>query len=333
MDRDLGLSLLVTTPRVPAGLLSRQAWLALDEAQQVWCRSLQDPLPIALEQSGIAVAEHPEQLPAALASDLVGRAQQSAVLWVGSPDADPGLTDALSRELSESASPPELEIVVGSWDTAGARLLDAVAVMDRLRSPGGCPWDAEQTHDSLTPYLVEEAYECVEALEDGTVDDRVEELGDVLLQVLFHARVAEEGDEPFDIDDVAAGLVGKLIRRHPHVFAEGSAASAADVEDSWAQIKAEEKPGRAHPLDGIPAGMPDLARASKVISRLSRASALPWLTDQLQRTAQADSGGAEGVHAAALLGQVIAAHRDGVEAGSALRALLREIEAASRDET
>ena len=111
--------------------------------------------------------------------------------------------------------------MVGSIDPPGARLLDAVDVMDRLRSPGGCPWDAEQTTDSLKRYLLEEAYEAYETIEEGDLDALRDELGDVLLQVLFHARIASEGAEgpAWDIDDVAANLVAKLVRRHPHVFA------------------------------------------------------------------------------------------------------------------
>ena len=108
--------------------------------------------------------------------------------------------------------------------TCRAHLLDLVAVMDRLRSPGGCPWDAEQTHDSLVEYLVEEAYETVEAIETGDDAALREELGDLLLQVVFHARIAEEHDEPWSIDDVADGIVDKLVARHPHVFADGDAA-------------------------------------------------------------------------------------------------------------
>jgi NTP pyrophosphatase (non-canonical NTP hydrolase) len=106
-------------------------------------------------------------------------------------------------------------------EPTGAALLELVAVMDRLRSPGGCPWDAEQTHQSLVPYLIEETYEAVEAIESGDRAHMAEELGDVLLQVVFHARVAQEHPEaPFDIDDIAAGIAAKLRRRHPHVFGD-----------------------------------------------------------------------------------------------------------------
>jgi XTP/dITP diphosphohydrolase len=160
-------------------------------------------------------------------------------------------------------------MLVGSYDVPGSRLLDLVAVMDRLRSPGGCPWDAQQTHESLVPYLLEEAHEAVEAIESGDRAHMAEELGDLLLQVVFHARVAQEHpDAPFGIDDVAGGIVEKLVRRHPHVFADVDADTAAEVSANWEQIKAEEKSGRTSVLDGIPAGLPALARADKAGARL-----------------------------------------------------------------
>jgi XTP/dITP diphosphohydrolase len=155
----------------------------------------------------------------------------------------------------------------------GGGLLDAVAVMDRLRSPGGCPWDAEQTHDSLKQYLVEECFELLEAIEDG---DRValrEELGDVLLQVLFHSRVAQEStDDPFSIDDVATELVAKLVGRHPHVFAGGDPAvrDAKTQEHRWEQLKQQEKK-RESSVDGVAMGQPALALAAKLVQRTKRA--------------------------------------------------------------
>jgi len=147
-------------------------------------------------------------------------------------------------------------------------LRELVAVMDRLRSPGGCPWDAEQTHRTLAPYAIEEAYELAEAIE---ADDRAglrEELGDVLLQVVFHARLAQEdADAPFDVDDVARDLVAKLVRRHPHVFAD---ASADDLHALWDRVKKDEKQ-RASVFDGIPLALGALARAQKVAGRAERA--------------------------------------------------------------
>jgi XTP/dITP diphosphohydrolase len=151
----------------------------------------------------------------------------------------------------------------------GERVLELVEVMDRLRSPGGCPWDARQTHASLVEYLVEEAYETVEAIEDEDDAGLREELGDLLLQVVFHARIAQETDgEGWDIDDVAQGIVEKLIRRHPHVFANVDADTAEQVEANWHALKAQEK-GRASVTDGIPEHLPALLRASKVYSRSS----------------------------------------------------------------
>ncbi len=151
--------------------------------------------------------------------------------------------------------------------TLGATLLELVAVMDRLRSPGGCPWDARQTHESLVEYLVEEAYETVEAIETSDDAGLREELGDLLLQVVFHARIAQErADEAWDIDDVARGIVDKLIRRHPHVFADVDADTAEKVEANWHALKAAEK-GRASVTDGIPEQLPALLRAAKVHAR------------------------------------------------------------------
>ncbi len=151
-------------------------------------------------------------------------------------------------------------------------LAELVAVMDRLRSPGGCPWDAEQTHASLAPYALEEAYELVEAIEH---DDRAglrEELGDLLLQVVFHARVAaEHAADPFDVQDVAADLVAKLVRRHPHVFADEQAAPDDEGRNvAWDRIKREEK-ARASALDGVPLALGALARTQKLVARAQRA--------------------------------------------------------------
>ena len=165
---------------------------------------------------------------------------------------------------------------VGDHPEPGGQLLRAVEVMDRLRSPGGCPWDAEQTHASLAPYLIEEAYETLDAIETADLAALREELGDLLLQVLFHARLAEEAhpEQRFGIDDVAADLVAKLIRRHPHVFArtepDAQDFSAGDQQLSWDAIKKVEK-RRESVTDGIALGQPALALAAKLVSRSSRA--------------------------------------------------------------
>ena len=268
---EASLAILVTSPRVPAGLLSRSAWQVLEAADVVYAADCDEPVPDAVRTSGIDVRAAEQGDRRALARALAQHGGR--VVWIGSADGDPGLTDALAGELTRLDAPPSVEIVVGSWDLPGARLLDAVAVMDALRSPGGCPWDAEQTHDSLAKYLVEETYETLEAIERRDRAHLAEELGDVLLQVLFHARLAaEDQQEPFDIDDVAGGLVAKLIRRHPHVFSDGTATTPGEVEASWEQIKAGEKPDRDADdlLAGIPRGLPALLAAEKLLSRAAR---------------------------------------------------------------
>jgi XTP/dITP diphosphohydrolase len=155
---------------------------------------------------------------------------------------------------------------------AGAALLDAVAVMDRLRSPGGCPWDAEQTHESLLQYLVEECYELYQAVEDGDRPAIREELGDVLLQVLFHARIAaEHPTAPFTIDDVADELVAKLVGRHPHVFAGSETVDTAERQElRWEELKRAEK-RRESSVDGVALAQPAIALAAKLTSRTARA--------------------------------------------------------------
>ena len=199
--------------------------------------------------------------------------------------------------------------------------------MDRLRGPGGCPWDAEQTHASLTRYLVEETYEVLDAVDalDGSPAaeaELAEELGDVLLQVVFHARVAAERGA-FDVDDVAAALVAKLRRRHPHVFeaavdgARRPSAGAA-VQARWDELKAAEKPSRG-PVDGIPRHLPALARADKLLARLERAGLpvrCPPAADGL--------GGQRGAGTEASTGELFAlvrrARAAGVDPEAALRA-------------
>ncbi|MEO6879783.1 MAG: MazG family protein [Mycobacteriaceae bacterium] len=204
----------------------------------------------------------------------------------------PGSLQVVARAevlVSSQAEHPEVlarvaagERVVAAAQVPGEHLLDAVAVMDRLRSPGGCPWDAEQTHDSLRRYLVEECYELLDALEQGVRADVLEELGDVLLQVLFHARIAAEGfvgsDEGgsstastgFSVDDVADALVAKLVHRHPHVFATAEDLSVQDQEQRWEELKAVEKQ-RGSAVDGVALAQPSLALAAKLVSRAQRA--------------------------------------------------------------
>jgi XTP/dITP diphosphohydrolase len=148
----------------------------------------------------------------------------------------------------------------------------AVEVMDRLRSPGGCPWDAAQTHESLTRYLLEEAYEVIEAIETGDLALLREELGDLLLQVLFHARLTRElpAAEAFGIEEIADDLVEKLVRRHPHVFAGAAGGDAEQLNETWERQKVSEK-GRTSAADGVPLNQPALSLAAKLLSRARRA--------------------------------------------------------------
>ncbi len=151
-----------------------------------------------------------------------------------------------------------------------SELLRLREVMDKLRSPGGCPWDAEQTHQSLLKYLLEESYEFIESVENNDRQDMQEELGDLLLQVYFHSRMAEEDtNQPFNIEDVAKSVADKLIRRHPHVFAGTKADNSQDVLENWEKQKALEK-GRNSIIDGVPLAQPALPLAAKVVYRINK---------------------------------------------------------------
>jgi MazG family protein len=152
------------------------------------------------------------------------------------------------------------------------RLEELVAIVAQLRAPGGCPWDADQTHESLVQYLVEESWELIDAIESGDRDEMIEELGDVLYQVLFHADIAAHTPgEDFDIEDVAAHMTAKMVSRHPHVFGgDRTAQTADDVVGFWDELKAGEKPHRTSVLDGIPRGMPALALAQKVLGKAAK---------------------------------------------------------------
>jgi XTP/dITP diphosphohydrolase len=207
----------------------------------------------------------------------------------------------------------------------GQPLLELIAVMDRLRSPGGCPWDAEQTHQSLVSYLTEEAHEAVEAIETGDRAAMREELGDVLLQVMFHSRIAQEDEsDPWSIDDVAAGIAAKLVARHPHVFGDESVDSAAHVESVWLARKTAEK-SRDSVLDGIPTGLPALLLAAKMHYRVTHGgvqlpSADPTTLQLASRVL--DEVGPEGT-GDLLLALATEALDRGVDPESALRGALR----------
>jgi XTP/dITP diphosphohydrolase len=201
---------------------------------------------------------------------------------------------------------------------AATELERLVAVTALLRAPGGCPWDAEQTHASLVQYLTEETHELIEAIESGSREEMIEELGDVLYQVVFHADIAAHTPgEDFTIEDVAAHMTAKMVGRHPHVFADLDLATAGDVENAWDSFKAAEKPSRTSVLDGIPLGMPSLALAAKLLGKAEKLGvevtpATPAPTDEAALGAQ-------------LLALVAAAKAEGLDAERALRTTLRTL--------
>ncbi|MEA5358658.1 MazG family protein [Amycolatopsis sp., V23-08] len=233
----------------------------------------------------------------------------------------PAVTSASSLKdivlLATSRDEPAASLLIATGarviDTPVPPLVEAADVMDRLRSPGGCPWDAVQTHESLRQYLVEETYELLDAIEDGDREALREELGDVLLQVLFHARVAaEDADDPFGIDDVAAALVEKLVGRHPNVFADADKVHSAEHQElKWEELKQREKQ-RKSIVDGVALGQPAVALAGKLGQRSGRAGIPLDLFPA-------------GANAAAQLFRIAAtARRAGVDAEGELRTLAKE---------
>ncbi|MFF5260757.1 MazG family protein [Actinomadura viridis] len=264
------LILLATTHRVAPGLLTWRAWETLRSAGRVLAGSGDHPLLPYVLDAGV-----PVEVTEPAAAELVEAARTERIVWLAAPDGD----EPLMREIGRIAvgDPLDIEVLHGSYDLPGARLLDLVSVMDTLRRE--CPWDAEQTHASLVRYLLEESYEVAETIEEGDLGALREELGDVLMQVAFHSVVASErtDETAFTIDDVAAGIVDKLVRRHPHVFGEVTVAGADEVNANWEEIKAAERAakngGAASVLDGVPMGQPALSLAAQLQRRAARAGA------------------------------------------------------------
>ncbi|WP_435969704.1 nucleoside triphosphate pyrophosphohydrolase [Streptomyces sp. Qhu_M48] len=297
--------LLTASHRVAPGLLSWPAWQALHGADRVLCPDEHHPQLPYLAEAGVAV-EHLRPTAEELVEACAGG---RTVLLLPSGEGDRALTDGLARLAgSGRLTMPDLELLPGSYDLPGARLLDLVQIMDRIRRE--CPWSSRQTHEALVKYGVEEAYELVEAIEDGDRDALREELGDVLLQVVFHARIAEEDPEdPFSVDDVAGTLVEKLIHRHPHVFGDATAETPEEVRAHWSRTKAIEK-RRESVTDGVPLGQPGLALAAKLGGRV-RAEGL---------AVPLPAGEGIGYE---LLGLAVRAEAEGVDPEAALRAAAR----------
>ncbi|QKW07028.1 MazG family protein [Streptomyces sp. NA04227] len=330
--------LLTTSHRVAPGLLAWPAWQALHAADRVLCAQAAHPQLPYLREAGVLVEQ---EVP--VARELVDWCDGGrTVVVVATGEGDRKLTDGLATLAgSGRVTMPELELLPASYDLPGARLLDLVQVMDRIRAE--CPWSSRQTHEGLAKYAIEEAYELVEAIEQGDRDELREELGDVLLQVVFHARIAEEGlaggeaglqeegdgeeeeeegregEEAgagaFSIDDVAAGIVDKLIHRHPHVFGDETASTPEDVKAHWMRTKAEEKQ-RDSVTEGVPLGQPGLALAAKLGSRARGAGLdVPLPAGEgigYQLLALALSAEREGVDPEAALRSAARAYRDAI---------------------
>ena len=202
-----------------------------------------------------------------------------------------------------------------------SELLRLLEVMDRLRSPGGCPWDAEQTHQSLIKYLLEESYEFVDAIDANDRNAMREELGDVLLQVYFHSRIAQDHPtDPFSIEEVAAGIADKLIRRHPHVFGDVQADTSDEVLQNWEKLKAAEK-NRSSATDGVAIAQPALPLITKLIYRAEKNG----INLDLPTADMNNDVPAEVAIGDALVAAVVAAIKQGIEPEDLLRNRAREI--------
>jgi len=204
-----------------------------------------------------------------------------------------------------------------------SQLLRLLEVMDRLRSPGGCPWDAEQTHQSLIKYLLEESYEFVDAVDEDDRQAMREELGDILLQVYFHSRIAQEHPtDPFSIEDVAEGIAEKLIRRHPHVFGDVEVSGTDEVLANWEQLKAAEK-NRKSATDGVALAQPALPLITKLIYRAEKNGIkLDLPTADLNNVVSGEVAIGD-----ALVAAVVAAIQQGIEPEDLLRSRARDIAA------
>ena len=198
-----------------------------------------------------------------------------------------------------------------------SQLLRLLEVMDRLRSPGGCPWDAEQSHQSLIKYLLEESYEFVDAVDEEDREAMREELGDILLQVYFHSRIAQEHPtDPFSIEDVAEGIADKLIRRHPHVFGDVEVSGSDEVLANWEQLKAAEK-NRKSATDGVALSQPALPLITKLIYRAEK-NGINLDLPNADMNNDVEIGDV-------LVAAVVAAIKQGIEPEDLLRARAREI--------
>lgn len=316
---------LVQGPTVlPPQFLTREAWSAIEAADRVCGGHQDDPIVAAVAAAGVTVETETAPSPALLAARLLRLASAESVVWLSSPQWTSGLIEELASQVDTLSAAPLVNHLIGAWDPPGSKVLELVKYLDRLRSPGGCPWDGAQTHRSLVPYLIEETYELVDAIEHGTRADIVEELGDVLMQVVFHARIGEERTvEPFGLDQVAGGICDKLLSRQPRVLGEDDSDGPHDPVSEWEAAKEREKPDRSSVLDGIPLAMPVLDRATKIARRL-RDNGLDHLMDDLGACSDPRAQSAVGTH---LLSLVHGAVHHGIDPVAQLREAVRALEA------
>jgi MazG family protein len=326
-------------------LLALEAWQAISSARVF--ASPGDELAARLREAGFDVADVDEpQAPAAgemrgknllahthgdvspaaaaVAARLARESENGDVCYLsGAHDVSRAV---MQRALEEGL---EVEFVIGR-QPRGHRLLELVRVMARLRAPGGCPWDAEQTHQTLAKYLLDESYELLEAIESGSGEHIAEELGDVLLQVVFHAQMGADAST-FDIDDVAEGLVQKLVRRHPHVFGDVEVSGAREVVRNWDAIKRDETQ-RDSAVDGVTETLPALAYAQKLQRRAGgagfewrdAAQALAKIREEIEELARAGDDAQREAELGDVLFSVVAlARKLDLDAETALRRAAR----------
>ena len=336
------LVLVDTADELP-GLLPLHAWSALMSSDLVLVGAADHPfLPhldmAELRHEVVATPDAPKglsrtdllsgvsPLDKARAESIIDRAEtEGEVVYLFGTSDQEAFTRTMGMEAARRGV--EVEVVYFGAQPGGTRLLALVRVMERLRAPDGCPWDREQDHASLARYAVEEVYELLEAIENGGPADVAEELGDVLLQVVFHAQIAAEAGD-FTIDDVAGGIVDKLVRRHPHVFAGVTVADAAEVTANWETLKAAEKPERTGVFDGVAAAQPSLGYSEQLLRRAAKVG-FDWATDddavakvssELEEFLAASDEAARAAEMGDLLLSVVGlARRFGIDSETALR--------------
>jgi MazG family protein len=360
--------LVASSPRFPL-LFPPQTWRALDAARPVYVLDLEHPSLPALDVGEIPFEVLPvseDTGPAGRDLLLVGQGMDAGAVATARRQADALLGLARERGSASLLLPPEgdgllvqmvsdraarqhieVEAVYPLGEPKGSALLDLVATETRLRGPGGCPWDHEQTHSSLARHLVEEVYEVLDAIEEegtgGGGDHLREELGDLLLQVVFHAQIAEDAGQ-FDVDAVARAITEKLIRRHPHVFGDVQVGSPGEVLRNWEAIKREQE-GRTDPLAGIPSALPALQLAAKLQKRVGD-TGFAWpdagrpaakVGEALEEVMEAEGAERAEIGVGELLFAVVSLARErGVEPEAALRRAARRFRAsyeASRAES